>query len=109
MDLRYTLTPVEGKDVIGYQLTGPGINGAREVLSCHVAQLGDQIVRAQLVAAGWTPPGEKSDIERKDALLREALEILSCHIEYDWHGKPLNEIDAETDTLADTITKELAK
>ncbi len=48
-------------------------------------------------------------IERKDALLRQALEILSCHIEYDWHGKPLNEIDAEAYMLADTITKELAK
>lgn len=46
-----TVTPVLGQDLIGHDTD---IYGR---VSRQVANLQDQIVRNQLIAAGWTPPG----------------------------------------------------
>ena len=46
-----TVTPVLGQDLIGHDTDIYG------QVSRQVANLQDQIVRDQLIAAGWTPPG----------------------------------------------------
>ena len=46
-----TVTPVLGQDLIGHDTNIYGH------VSRQVANLQDQIVRDQLIAAGWTPPG----------------------------------------------------
>ena len=46
-----TVTPVLGQDLIGHDTNIYGH------VSRQVAYLQDQIVRDQLIAAGWTPPG----------------------------------------------------
>lgn len=97
MNLQYTLTPTDIQGAVGYQLTGPGVDDLIQVLGTHIAHLGDQIVRAQLIAAGWTPPGELAAVKRKDALLRQALKAMK-DFDYD---KRLAAIDA--------ITKELSQ
>ena len=46
-----TVTPVLGQDLIGHDTNIYG------QVSRQVANLQDQIVREQLIAVGWTPPG----------------------------------------------------
>lgn len=49
---KITVTPVLGKDLIGHETRDAHGNVMRQV-----ANLQDQIVRKQLIDAGWTPPG----------------------------------------------------
>lgn len=78
MELKYTITPVEGKDLIGYEIEAPGFFAdERQRIAMHIASLAEEVVRSQLIKAGWTPPGEQSAIARKDALLERALDALS--------------------------------
>jgi hypothetical protein len=51
---RITVTPLVGKDkdTIGF------VTDVFGEASHHVVHLQDQVVRDQLIAAGWTPPGE---------------------------------------------------
>jgi hypothetical protein len=51
-NLKITVTPVLGKDLIGHETRDVHGNVMRQV-----ANLQDQIVRKQLIDAGWTPPG----------------------------------------------------
>lgn len=46
-----TVTPVTGKDWLGFETNIYG------QVSLQIASLQDQIVRNQLIAAGWMPPG----------------------------------------------------
>lgn len=46
-----TVTAVQGQDLIGFETNIYG------QVAKQVASLQDQIVREQLIAAGWTPPG----------------------------------------------------
>lgn len=48
-------------------------------------------------------------IERKDALLRQAVNMFSQCIRYDFDDEPLDEFDVHAKDLCDAITKELAK
>ncbi len=48
---KITVKPVLGKDLIGFETDIYG------QVVMQVASLQDQIVRDQLIAAGWTPPG----------------------------------------------------
>ena len=48
---KITVKPVQGKDLIGFETDIYG------QVAMQVASLQDQIVRDQLIAAGWTPPG----------------------------------------------------
>jgi len=48
---KITVKPVLGKDLIGFETDIYG------QVAMRVASLQDQIVRDQLIAAGWTPPG----------------------------------------------------
>lgn len=48
---KITVKPVLGKDLIGFETDIYG------QVAMQVASLQDQIVRDQLIAAGWTPPG----------------------------------------------------
>lgn len=72
-----TVTPVLGKDLIGYETNIYG------QVAQQVASLQDQIVREQLIAAGWTPPGAQSSCSPGDEdLIRSmliALERSSPH------------------------------
>lgn len=46
-------------------------------------------------------------IERKDALLRQAVNMVSQCIRYDFDDEPLDEFDVHAKDLCDAITKEL--
>lgn len=46
-------------------------------------------------------------LERKDALLRQAVNMFSQCIRYDFDDEPLDEFDAHAKDLCDAITKEL--
>ena len=48
---KITVKPVQGQDLIGFETDIYG------QVAMQVASLQDQIVRDQLIAAGWTPPG----------------------------------------------------
>ena len=61
MNIKYTITPTQLDGHIGYELTGPGVDDVHQTLGARIASLGDQIVRAQLVKAGWAPP-ENGDV-----------------------------------------------
>lgn len=50
---KITVTPVLGQDLIGFETDIYG------QVAHQVASLQDQIVREQLIAAGWTPPPQR--------------------------------------------------
>lgn len=115
MNLQYTITPTEIQGAVGYQLTGPGIDGSRQVLWTQIAQLADTTVRQQLIRAGWASPEmiKVSDslnrlaisqrdeawlaCSRKDALLRQCLEALETD---DWMKKLQAAIDIRKELQA---------
>lgn len=78
-NMMVTVTPVLGKDLIGHETNIYG------QVACQIASLQDQIVRKQLIAAGWTPPSQnpRSGQAHTDQLriLLAALEQSSPHTE----------------------------
>ena len=72
-----TVTPVLGKDLIGFETSIYG------QVAQQVASLQDQVVRDQLIAAGWGPPGalELARREEEPLILQllAALERSSPH------------------------------
>lgn len=84
-NLMITVTPVLGKDLIGHETNIYG------EVACQIASLQDQIVRDQLIAAGWTPPGALSC----DALSKAAKAVYE-----------LRELDSSDHPLQETWPKE---
>lgn len=72
-----TVTPALGQDLIGHDTDIYG------QVSRQVANLQDQIVRDQLIAAGWTPPGANphgcTEHANQIRILLAALERSSPH------------------------------
>lgn len=84
-----TVTPLVGVDTIGFDLD---INGQR---MRHVASLQDQVVRDQLVAAGWTPPDASlADVPGIPWPRAAAFKPAAHQSGVDWHGLAL-ELTAE--------------
>lgn len=80
-----TVTPVLGQDLIGHDTDIYG------QVARQVASLQDQIVRKQLIAAGWTPPGAPAC----DALAKAAKAVYE-----------LRELDSADHPLQETWPKE---
>jgi len=62
-----TVTPVLGQDLIGHETDIYG------QVARQVASLQNQIVREQLIAAGWTPPHAESGCRPEDENLVRSL------------------------------------
>jgi len=65
---KITVKPVLGQDLIGFETDIYG------QVAMQVASLQDQIVRAQLIAAGWTPPVDQThELRKRDDLIHTML------------------------------------
>ena len=101
-----TVTPVLGQDLIGHDTDIYG------EVARQVASLQDQIVRKQLIAAGWTPPSQnpRSGQTHTDQLriLLAALEQSSPHTDrnHTWKDEAWARQRAEAIAIARTALAE---
>ena len=106
MNNKITVTPVDNKDLIGFQVAVFG------EMYQQVASLQDQMVRDQLISAGWTPPlgpkpqsGEYPELPELDRTAPERIWLqIDSDGRYDDRNRPFpSDANADVTWCADQV------